>query len=105
MNHQRTDNMNTTDPKANIHPRVIAALPLMLGGCFAPRPVNDPYDLAGPRYRQQRQAVLSALLGRKAKAAESGVNAIRDAFAALLGVGPYEVTQALENIRQQLTTP
>lgn len=89
------------DTQTNVDPRVLAALPLMLGGCLGPRLVNNPYDLAGPRYRQQRQAVLSALLGRKAKAAESGVNAIRQAFADLLGVTPYEVPQTLEKIRQQ----
>lgn len=90
-----------TDTQTNVHPHVLSALPLMLGGGFGPRLVNDPYDLAGPRYRQQRRAVLSILLGRKAKAAESGVVAIRQAFADLLGVTPYEVPEALEKIRQQ----
>lgn len=73
----------------------------MLGGYFGPRLVNNPYDMAGSCYRQQRQIVLSALLGRKTKVAESGVNAIRQAFADLLGVTPYEVPQTLEKIRQQ----
>ena len=63
-----------------------AALPLLAGGQFKVHPTNDPWDMMGPRYKKERQALMSALLNRKAKATESGVVNICKTLCDMLGV-------------------
>ncbi len=75
------------------------ALELMIGGTFLTRPVNDPWDMMGPAYKKQRQLVMSALLGRKATAAQSGVTAIQAELARQLGVDERKVKETVAAIR------
>ena len=78
------------------------ALELMIGGTFSTRPVNDPWDMMGPAYKKQRQAVMSALLGRKATVAQSGVTAIQAELARQLGVDERKVKETVAAIRADM---
>ena len=78
------------------------ALGLMIGGTFSTRPVNDPWDMMGPAHKKQRQAVMTALLGRKATVAQSGVTAIQAELARQLGVDERKVKETVATIRADM---
>ena len=78
------------------------ALGLMIGGTFSKRPVDDPWDMMGPAYKKQRQLVMSALLGRKATVAKSGVTAIQSELARQLGVDERKVKETVVAIRADM---
>ncbi len=78
------------------------AIGYMIGGTFSTRPVNDPWDMMGPAYKKQRQAVMSALLGRKATVAQSGVTAIQSELARQLGVDERKVKETVAAIRADM---
>ena len=81
---------------------VRAALPLLVGGQFRASAVNDPWDMMGPRYRGERQKLMSALLGRKAKATESGVVNICKELCELLGLDhDHELSDAIKKLRTE----
>ena len=89
--------MKTTTPQ-----NAIEAIRCMVGGCFIPRPVNDPWDMAGDRHKKHRKAVMSALLGRPAKSTEYGVNAIQFALAELLRCSTRELSDQIRAIRLEM---
>ena len=78
------------------------ALGLMIGGTFSTRPVNDPWEMMGPAYKKQRQAVMSTLTGRKATVAQSGVTAIQSELARQLGVDERKVKEKIAAIRADM---
>lgn len=79
-----------------------AALPLMVGGQFITSQVNDPWDMMGPRYKKERQALMSALLNRKAKTTESGVVNICKELCELLGLDhDHELSDAIKALRME----
>ena len=65
---------------------VRAALPFLVGGQFAPRPVNCPWEMAGPHYASARQRLMEALTGKRLPKAKCGVTAISQEIASRLGV-------------------
>ena len=78
-----------------------AALPLLAGGQFRTRPTNDPWDMTGPRYKKERQALMSFLLNRKAKATESGVVNICKTLCHMLGVDhDRKLPDAIQALRE-----
>ena len=78
------------------------ALGLMIGGTFSTRPVNDPWDMMGPACKKQRQAVMSALLGRRATVAQSGVTAIQSELARQLGADKRKVKETVTVVRADM---
>ena len=79
-----------------------AALPLMVGGQFITSQVDDPWDMMGPRYKKERQALMSALLNRKAKAAESGVVNICKTLCDMLNVdNDRKLPDAIKALRME----
>lgn len=81
---------------------VRAALPLLIGGQFRTGAVNDPWDMMGPRYKGERQKLMSALLGRKAKATESGIVNICKKLCELLGLDhDHDLPDAIKKLRME----
>lgn len=81
---------------------VRAALPLLVGGQFRTTEVNDPWDMMGPRYKSERQKLMSALLGRKAKATESGVVNICETLCEFLGLDhDRKLPGAIQTLRME----
>ena len=73
---------------------------LMRGGMMG-RPTFDPWQMAGDRYKDARQSVMTALLGRKATKAESGITAISDKFAEIFGdksLRSYNLAEAIQQV-------
>lgn len=70
------------------------------------RPTFRVWDMMGDAGKWRRQTVMSALLGRKASLAESGVSAITKEFARILGVNSSEedVAKKLEEISKETQT-
>jgi hypothetical protein len=85
-----------------LNKKIREALDLMIGGTFSTCPVNDPWDMMGPAYKKQRQAVMTALLGRKATVAQSGVTAIQAELARQLGVDERKVKETVAAIRADM---